>query len=559
MIRMARYRAVMPAPGRLPGGIDPVSSQVGDGAGRSESGPVGEGGPQQVGQYRVSGRIGRGGMATVYRARHLALGRDVALKVLPAFFSEDPRFRERFRREAMAIAKLRHPNVVTVHDAGEADGVLYIATELVEGGTLADRLGAPVPAGEAAALLRPIADALDHAHGEGVLHRDVKPSNILIARDGRPLLADFGLARILAEDVALRTATGVGVGTPEYMAPEHAGGVPVGPAADEYSLATIAYQMVTGRLPYGGATAVEVLGSQLRGALPLPRTVNPSVPLAVQDVLVRALARDPRRRYPSASAFVDALAGAATARPSARATVRWSASALLGTTRRRMAAAVAVTAAVAMVAGAIVLRPPDPVVVSGPAIAEKASLFHTVRFDASGEYMGIRETEPDAASASVRTETGALELAVSRPGGRAHVGLLARHPPTYVAEISVTLDLGSPQDIFVWQLYRSGATYHALVVTGEEMHLSFTDEREQRQGRVLSKAAVESELRRKRSTISIAFSGSRYTAYIDGSPILSFEDTRGPEGTFDFSVSGGRASATITALRIYLHAAAGTR
>ena len=182
-----------------------------------------------IGAYRILEQVGRGGMATVYKAYQPALARNVAIKVLPSYLADDEVFRERFRAEAVTIARLRHPNILAVFDFGSQGGVNYIVTEFVDGGTLADQLASPLPAEYVARMLAPVASALDYAHARDVIHRDVKPSNILIARDGTPVVADFGLARMLMGSLPRLTQTGSLVGTPEYMAPEQAGGETAGP------------------------------------------------------------------------------------------------------------------------------------------------------------------------------------------------------------------------------------------------------------------------------------------------------------------------------------------
>ena len=168
---------------------------------------------QTVGGYQIIEQIGRGGMATVFKAYQTGLSRSVAIKVLPASYAEDRSFRDRFHNEATAIARLRHPNILAVYDYGEHDGVPYIVTELVAGGTLSSLLGAPLGPLEAANLLRPIAAALDYSHARGIIHRDIKPSNVLLDEDGRLVLADFGVAYMLANTERL-TGTGLAVGTP---------------------------------------------------------------------------------------------------------------------------------------------------------------------------------------------------------------------------------------------------------------------------------------------------------------------------------------------------------
>jgi putative two-component system response regulator len=263
-----------------------------------------------VGPYQIRERIGRGGMATVYRAHHADLDRDVALKVLPEFFAEDLEYRERFQQEARSVARLRHPNILNVYDFGHADGITFLALELVRGGTLADRLGGRVDIHSAINVLRPLARALDYAHAEGVLHRDIKPSNILIHEDETPVLADFGLAK-LAQSMRRLTASGVVVGTPEYMSPEQAAGEVLTPASDLYSLAIVAYEMLTGRVPFQGDTPAATLLSHLNKAMPPIRELDGELSEHAEGALRRALAKAPQERFLQASEFVDALTPAA--------------------------------------------------------------------------------------------------------------------------------------------------------------------------------------------------------------------------------------------------------
>ena len=264
----------------------------------------------QLGPYRVVERIGRGGMATVYKAYHGALDRYVAIKVLPEFFAEEDEYRERFQQEAMSVARLHHPNILGIYDFGQERGIAYLVLELVGGGTLADRLGSRIDIHDSVALLKPIADALDYAHKNGVLHRDIKPSNILLHLDGAPVLADFGLAK-LAASVRRLTASGIVMGTPEYMSPEQAAGDSLGPASDIYSLAIVAYEMLTGRVPFMADTPAAVLLSHLNQAMPAMHELRGELSRHVEDALRRALAKSPAERFETASEFVAALTPAA--------------------------------------------------------------------------------------------------------------------------------------------------------------------------------------------------------------------------------------------------------
>jgi len=265
----------------------------------------------QIGPYQVVEQVGRGGMATVFKAYQPALERMVAIKVLPDFLAEDPEFRERFRREAVAIAKLRHPNILAVFDHGEIEGQPYIVTEFVEGGTFAAELGKPVGLPRALDVLRSVASALDYAHQRGILHRDVKPSNILVTKDGTSVLGDFGLARMMATNERLARFDMV-VGTPEYMSPEQCAGTETGPASDQYALGVVAFEALTGHVPYHAETPAAVMLAQMQAPLPMARTVNPGLPVAVERALMRALAKEPGDRYPNCTAFIEALTDSST-------------------------------------------------------------------------------------------------------------------------------------------------------------------------------------------------------------------------------------------------------
>ena len=263
-----------------------------------------------IGSYQLLQRIGRGGMATVYRAYHPALDRHVAIKILPEFFAEEADYRERFHDEARSVARLRHPNIVEVFDFGHDSGVAYIVMELVEGGTLADLLRVPMQLDAVLRLLDPIAAALDYAHSGGVLHRDIKPSNILLRDDGAPVLADFGLA-IMAGAERRLTSTGTVIGTPEYMSPEQASNDQIGPASDRYSLGVVAHEMLAGRVPFQAATPAAILVAHMIRPMPALPELKGELSAHVEDVLRRALAKSPDQRYPSAADFVLALRPAA--------------------------------------------------------------------------------------------------------------------------------------------------------------------------------------------------------------------------------------------------------
>ncbi|MCC6179287.1 MAG: serine/threonine protein kinase [Chloroflexi bacterium] len=273
----------------------------------------------RIGRYRIVEELGRGGMATVYKALQTGLDRYVALKVLPAQAAVDREFQERFQREAMMIASLRHPNILTIFDYGTDDGHTYLVSELVAGGTLSDRLGRPLAVPEVVSVLEPIASALDYAHQRGIIHRDVKPSNILLAEDGRPVLADFGIARMMDSSSGL-TMVGKVVGTPAYMAPEQARGAATDAAVDRYALGIVAYEMLTGRVPFVAETTHAVLFAQVSQPPPPPSARNPRVGAVTEAALLRMLAKSPSDRFPTAVAFVEALQRPSSTDDAGRAT-----------------------------------------------------------------------------------------------------------------------------------------------------------------------------------------------------------------------------------------------
>ncbi len=270
-----------------------------------------------LGSYRVLEALGRGGMAEVYKGYHSLLDRYVAIKVLHAHFMADPQFVERFQREAATVARLRHPNIVQVHDFGIQDAITYMVMEYVEGVTLKERLtglraaGNTLPIEEAAAIARQVAAALDHAHAHGLVHRDVKPANILLRSDRsgpttvNAILTDFGIAKML-EGVQF-TVTGMSMGTPDYMAPEQVHGEPVGPFTDVYALGIVLFEMLTNVLPFSADTPVAVLLKQIGEEPPSPRLIVPALPEAIDAVVRRALAKAPRARYATAGEFAQAI------------------------------------------------------------------------------------------------------------------------------------------------------------------------------------------------------------------------------------------------------------
>ena len=300
----------------------------------------------KLGPYEVQDFIGQGAMGVVYRAYHSDLERTGAVKVMQAI-TPDPDTVARFRHEAQAIARLRHPNIVDVYDFGEFQGTPYMIVEYVPGGSLAAKMAhGPLDRATALRYLRGIAAGLDYAHSHGVVHRDIKPANVLLTEDDSPVLADFGLAKLM-HGSSLKSLTGVTTGTPAYMAPEQVTGGEVGPAADRYSLTTIAYEMLTGVIPFDGEALMELLYAQVHRYPSAPSARDQSLGPHVDAVVMRGLAKNPSERWESCTAFVNALDAALAVAPTAGGATMVMAPPAVAT-RPLAAAAVAAAATVAV-------------------------------------------------------------------------------------------------------------------------------------------------------------------------------------------------------------------
>lgn len=263
---------------------------------------------KDLGRYHIIEQLGEGGMAAVYKAFDTRLERFVAIKVITFGQYDKEMFLLRFEREAKALARLSHPNIVKVHDYGEEGGLPYLVMEYLPGGTLKSKLGKPMPWHEAIQLILPIAQALGYAHNLNIVHRDVKPANILLNESGQPMLTDFGIAKILESDSQLQlTGTGVGIGTPEYMAPEQGQGLPVDRRADIYALGVVFYELITGRRPFQADTPMAVVIKHITEPLPRPQTFVPEIPVEIENIIFKALAKKPEDRYQDMASFAKAL------------------------------------------------------------------------------------------------------------------------------------------------------------------------------------------------------------------------------------------------------------
>lgn len=258
-----------------------------------------------LGRYQLQEVIGAGGMGTVYRAYQVSLNRAVAIKVLPPNLAANPNFIERFKREAQTVAALQHPHIVQVFDYGNQDGIIYVTMPLLSGGTLLDRIeqGAWPSLSQTTDLLTKLGAALDYAHNSGVIHRDIKASNIMFDSHENPFIVDFGIAKIVDQAASTLTQQGSSLGTPAYMPPEQWRGEEISPASDQYALAVCIYWLVAKQLPFLASSAQGLMYKHLESEPDLPHLAQPDVPEDVSFVLLRALAKTQTDRYPSVSAF----------------------------------------------------------------------------------------------------------------------------------------------------------------------------------------------------------------------------------------------------------------
>jgi serine/threonine protein kinase/WD40 repeat protein/tetratricopeptide (TPR) repeat protein len=287
------------------------ATEAGTPAGRTawEGDPAPTGPRPVMAGYEILGELGRGGMGVVYRATHLGLKRQVALKMILAGSHAGTAQSSRFRAEAEAVARLQHPNVVQIYDVGEQDGLAFLSLELVEGGSLAQLIGGvPQAADRSADWVYMLAQAMESAHRKGIIHRDLKPSNVLVAGDDTLKVTDFGLAKLLGADAGLTGSESI-LGSPSYMAPEQAegGGKQVGPAADIYALGAILYELLTGRPPFKAEVPIETLRQVIHDEPVSPSRLRPRLPRDLETICLKCLRKEPARRYPSAAALAEDL------------------------------------------------------------------------------------------------------------------------------------------------------------------------------------------------------------------------------------------------------------
>jgi eukaryotic-like serine/threonine-protein kinase len=267
-----------------------------------------------LGQFKIVDRIGAGGMATVFRAEQESLGRSVAVKVLPDYHANDDVFQKRFEREAQAVARLDHPNIVQIYLLGKEDNITYIVMQYVDGGTLKDKLKqtGPLPVGEALKYVIQAAEGLGAAHDHGIIHRDVKPANMLLRKDGHLLLSDFGIVKFL-ENTTNLTRVNTGIGTPQYMSPQQGTGQTVDASSDIYSLGIVLFHCLTGRVPFNAENPLAITMKHFNEPLPVVYLRRASVPPEIEQVILKMTAKLPPDRYQSTTELIGELVRAATA------------------------------------------------------------------------------------------------------------------------------------------------------------------------------------------------------------------------------------------------------
>lgn len=261
----------------------------------------------RIGTYEVKEVVGKGGMGTVYRALDLALNREVALKVINPDLSQNLVLMKRFRNEALAMARLSHPNIVVIYNFSSEPNLHYIVMEYVEGKNLAQIIKGEgsLPWSRAFPIFRQILAAIDYAHGQGIIHRDIKPSNFIVKSNGMVKVTDFGIAKVFGGEELTRA--GVALGTSRYMSPEQILGQPIGPFSDIYSLGITLYEMVTGRVPFSGNSDFEIQRGHLERLPPSPRQFGLNLPVEIETAILKSLEKKPEKRFPSVSHFLETL------------------------------------------------------------------------------------------------------------------------------------------------------------------------------------------------------------------------------------------------------------
>ncbi len=357
-----------------------------------------------AGQYRIERMLGRGGMGMVFLAQDLTLEREVAIKVLPPDFSSDPQVIKRFQQEAKTAAKLDHPNIIPIYRVESAEGLNFFVMKFISGTSLEDVLESkqPLSYDYIQRILSEAARALGHAHSRNVVHRDVKPANIMFDHDGRVMLTDFGISKALQSAGGL-TGTGMIVGTPHYMAPEQAKGQPVDGRADQYSLGIVGYRLLSGQLPFSGDSVHTILYKHIFEPAPNVAALRPGIPRNLTDAIQRALSKEPSERFPTMEAFADAVRGTAMSGAADATTPLPTPPAAIpptvGTRRRSRAPLVALAVVVVLAAGSLAaflgFRGRTAAVPAGPDTTAIAQIAETTRATAQSTATAVPTDIPE--------------------------------------------------------------------------------------------------------------------------------------------------------------------
>jgi predicted Ser/Thr protein kinase len=410
----------------------------------------------EIAGYRIEGLIGRGGMSVVYLAEHVRLGRKVALKLLSAELAENEKFRERFLRESQIAASIDHPNIVPIYDADEAEGTLFIAMRYVEGTDLgaAIRSQAPLEPARVVSLVSQIAGALDAAHVHGLVHRDVKPGNVLLTREDHVYVADFGLTK-RALSVSGLTETGQLVGTIDYIAPEQAKGDPVDGRADVYSLGCLAYECLTGEVPFERDTEVAVLWAHVQESPPKLSATHPELPTRVDGVIARAMAKKPDDRYPTAGELAGDLGRALDVTGGEHALLEPSE--MPRRRRRRGLIAAGGAVALALAVGLVLATKDGP-----PPTVPPATPIGVVRIDVTSSRVTLSARDVRAGWDLVAAEGALWETGPD--------GLVKRNERT--GEVEKVFDIGSETNVLKAGF---GAIWVTVSVPPDKVHLVRVD------------------------------------------------------------------------------------
>jgi hypothetical protein len=521
-----------------------------------------------VGPFLVEALIGRGGMGEVYRAAQCEHGRlPVALKLLHPMLATQEEFAARFVREARVMQTLEHPGIVTVLDAGDADGRLYLAMRLISGISLKELLAQGRPSTEETLrIIDRLAEALDYAHSRGVIHRDIKPSNILIDLHGQPVLVDFGLAKALGDTSV--TVSSRYLGTPTYMAPEQAAGDPVGHRADLYSVACMAFEMLTGTPPYPEQDSLALLLAH--GTRPVPRATerDPALPGSVDAVFQRALAKSPIDRYPSAGAFLDALTAALSMqkRPRRiRRRMRWLIATALVLVAAVASAVLAFPAGSPMAPDPGVSGAPDQVVQRAPtsAVVPRGQLLYQANLDGTGDsFVDTVGREKDPTKATVRVLPGRLELAAlaQQADAGTDLNLGSNGVTTYVGDIELSTTPGSDGN-FCWGLRWAvaGKLAYELCVDTEAEFVQLVVWNGQNKPPITPRIALPGLQTGRTVALTVVVRESQLTLLVDGQLVADVEDHQVPPsqtlpGLDVYSRESG-ATVNIHALSLYALAA----